>query len=448
MNNVVKFKKLREKYPIIIYDSYSIDYNENSIFIVYDFKIPGLSEFHPSLEIEIKNRGAFEKTYVEQLVFNIGMIELISYFKCTCSPHIKINAGSLSEEQQNWFRKLYYLGLGEMLYNNGIVIDENELLSFEVDNNVKEIFDVNFVGNGNLIAIGGGKDSCVSLELLKKYDNYCVIMNVNLECAMEAGYNENNIIKVYRKIDNNLIELNNKGFLNGHTPFSAVLAFILYLAAYLNKKKYIILSNEASANEPTIPGTKINHQYSKTYEFENDFNNYCNKFFKSDIKYFSLLRPLSELQIALLFSNYKKYHHIFKSCNVGSKQKEWKWCCNCAKCLFVYIILSPFLSKEELIEIFGEDLYEKEELLDYFLELSGYREKKPFECVGSIEEVRYCICVAIEKYKNNLPFLLDYYNKNCSIDCDKNLLKKYNSNHNLDDDFEKIIKEELNKYVS
>jgi hypothetical protein len=71
--------------------------------------------------------------------------------------------------------------------------------------------------------------------------------------------------------------------------------------AYLTNRKYIVLSNEGSANEPTVIGTNINHQYSKTYEFECDFYQYTKKYFNIDIKYFSLLRPIKEIQIAYLF---------------------------------------------------------------------------------------------------------------------------------------------------
>ena len=106
-------------------------------------------------------------------------------------------------------------------------------------------------------------------------DNCCFIINpkgANIECARVAGYSDK-IFVVKRVIDRKIIDLNNEGFLNGHTPFSAIVAFTSYLCAYLSGKKYIVLSNEDSANESTVIGTSVNHQYSKTYEFENDFYN-------------------------------------------------------------------------------------------------------------------------------------------------------------------------------
>ena len=78
----------------------------------------------------------------------------------------------------------------------------------------------------------------------------------------------------------------------------------------------------------------------------------------------------------MLFAKYKEFHKIFKSCNVGSKKDIW--CGSCPKCLFVYIILSPFLNEDELNEIFGENLLNKIELLDTFKQLSGIYKNKPF----------------------------------------------------------------------
>ncbi|MBE5820529.1 MAG: hypothetical protein E7310_06960 [Clostridiales bacterium] len=190
----------------------------------------------------------------------------------------------------------------------------------------------------------------------------------SVETAKVAGY-EDKIIYVTRKIDKELLELNKEGYLNGHTPFSALLAFLSYLIAYLTNKKYITLSNESSANESNVEGENINHQYSKTFEFEQDFRKYVEEYLHTESEYLSLLRPLNELQIAKLFSENEQYHDIFRSCNEGSKKTPWEWCCNCPKCLFVYIILSPFLYKEKLVKIFKEDLFEKESLKKTFIEL-------------------------------------------------------------------------------
>lgn len=447
MQNYNKFDELREKYSTFIYDSYDIIEEDNLYVLNYKYIIPNLTEFNHKIKIDKRNilNKNVNKKILKQLVFHLGLVELISYYKSVCSKEIIIKCGELNDDQKRWFKKLYYNGLGEFLYLNDINILEKDLFDFTCVGESIIVEEVDFEGVGNLIPIGGGKDSNVSLELLKNdYDtNTCFIINpkeVHLSCAKAANYNNDKIFKVERIIDQKLIDLNKQGFLNGHTPFSAMVAFLTYLCAYLSNKRYIVLSNEASANESTILGTKINHQYSKTYEFENDFNNYTLKYFKLNIKYFSLLRVLSEIQIAKLFANYKKYHSIFKSCNVGSKTLPWKWCCNCAKCLFIYIILSPFITKEELVNIFGEDLYENKELLNIFIELLGYSDKKPFECIGTYEEVRFAVSQVINNYNGELPYLLEYYKENYPLQLNYEILNRYNDENNLDEKFIQIVK--------
>ena len=442
-----KYNELRNKYDTFIYDNYEIEELENTTKITYNFIVPSLTQYKPTLEVKKFKIDSFTKN----LIFHIGLVELVSYWKVTCSKNVIIKAGYINKEQIEFFKKLYFYGLGELFYTNGIIPNYDDFINIKCELKEQNIEIPNYVGNGNLIPIGGGKDSNVTLEIMKSdfEDNLCFIINpkqVTLSCAQTAGYSNEKIVTVKRTIDKNLIELNKQGFINGHTPFSALVAFLSYFNAYITGKKYILLSNESSANESNVDGTKINHQYSKTYEFECDFNEYTKKYFKIDIKYFSLLRPLSEYQIAMLFSNYEKYHEIFKSCNVGSKKEPWHWCCSCPKCLFVYIILSPFLYKEKLIRIFGEDLFEKEDLLDIFIELTGYGKTKPFECVGTYEEVRYAITKTISKLDKQ-PYLLKYYKEHFELEnLNKNLENKYNRENNLNPYFENLLKSELKKW--
>ena len=444
----MKYNEYRKMYPNFIFDSYEIIELDSTYKFIYNFEIEGLTKFSPYMEISkniIKSINEIDKYFI----FHIGMIELISYWKCTCSPNVIIKADYISVEQLQFFKKLYFHGLGEFFYLNKIEPEINNFMNIKCICEEKEIPQIEVVTDGCLIPIGGGKDSNVTLEILKKYNNDYFIINpkeVSIKCA-EIANNYNNIVTIKRTIDKKLLDLNSKGYLNGHTPFSAYVAFTSYYMAYKTGKKYITLSNENSANESTVLGTKINHQYSKTYEFECDFNNYTNKYFGCDIKYFSFLRPLSELQIAMLFSQYKKYHNVFKSCNVGSKQIPWIWCGACAKCLFVYIILSPFLYKEELINIFGSDLYEKEELLNTFKELIGDAKTKPFECVGTTKEVRYSISYLINKLEDkDLPLLLKFYKDNYELsDINEPLLKEFNNENNLPQEFVSLLKEELKR---
>lgn len=457
MDKSQQFNEYREKYKEFYYNSYSINEDDEAIYLEYEFEIPGLTKFTPKLSILKKEMQfkSLENNYVKNMVFNIGLIELISYWKSTCSPKIIIKCGYLNEEQINWWKKLYFYGLGELLYTNNIKTNINDLLEIKcLENNKEIISDENIEDNfeGYIVPIGGGKDSVVTLETLKidRDKDYCLIINpkpVTLKCAEIAGLGYNNIIEIKRSIDQNLIELNKKGFINGHTPFSAMLAFVSYFVAYLLSKKYIALSNENSANESNVVGEKINHQYSKSFEFECDFEEYAEKYLKMPIKYFSFLRPLNELQIAKIFSKHEKYHKVFKSCNVGSKEKEWKWCLNCAKCLFAYIILSPYLYKNKLVSIFGADMFENKDLLEIFIELTGNGENKPFDCVGTYEEVKFAISKTIENIElrnETLPYLLQYYKNNYKlVDTKDDITKRYNNENNLNEEQNEILRKEV-----
>ena len=458
MDNFIKFKHFREQYEEFYYNSYSISEDEEAINIEFEFEIPKLTKFTPKLRI-LKKKFKFKNIddyNVKNLVFHIGLIELISYWKSTCSPHVVIKCGYLDQNQINWWKKLYFYGLGEMLYKNNIHTNINDFMNIECKGeeivSKLEPMEDNF--NGYIVPIGGGKDSTVTLETLNidKNKDFALIVNpktVTLECARIAGLRDENVIELYRTIDPKLIELNKQGYLNGHTPFSTMIAFVSFFMAYLLSKKYIALSNENSANESNVDGEKINHQYSKSFEFECDFEEYATKYLKAPIKYFSFLRPLNELQIAKIFSQNEKYHKIFRSCNVGSKEKEWIWCCNCPKCLFAFIILSPFLYKEKLVNIFGEDLYKKQSLLQTFLELAGKKNIKPFECVGTFEEVNYAISKTIENLEEKnlaLPYLLKYFKNNYELmDTSKDLTKVYNEQNNLTEEQNELLRKEVYK---
>jgi hypothetical protein len=336
---------------------------------------------------------------IENIVFHIGMVELISYWKTACPPKVIIRSGYLNKEQIDWWKKLYFNGLGEFFYLNGIETDMDSFMEILPQGEPKEISNAALDDEQVMVPIGGGKDSVVSLELLNNNDFRVrpFLLNpreASLRTINIAGFSEKESIVVHRRLDTELLKLNKAGFLNGHTPFSALLAFVSALTALLSGIRNIALSNESSANQSTVPGSNINHQYSKSFEFEADFNRYLQKFIHAKLRYFSFLRPLNELQIAALFSRFPQHHFSFRSCNVGSKTDSW--CCKCPKCLFTYVMLSPFLPQEKLEKIFGKNLLLDRSLSNIMDELIGKAAVKPFECVGTPEEVNAAVWQSVE----------------------------------------------------
>lgn len=413
-----KYRELRQRYPVFEYLAWHHEVTDAGLRLWFDFRM-GDVEFHPEALIEGRPFLNLDAEGIDRMVFDIGMIELISYWKCACPPTVKVSCGSLTDEQTAFWSKLYWNGLGEFFYTNGITASYDDFIGKiivgEFDEKKCEFNSLNSLTE-YLVPIGGGKDSVVTLELLRRAGKTIrpLIMNprgATVECARIAGFPLNEVLVIRRKIDPTLLDLNAKGYLNGHTPFSAMLAFYTRLASALSGIPNVALSNENSANESTVIGTSVNHQYSKSLEFEDDFRSYClppsaksinpNKWISGlprsgEFNYFSFLRPLSELQIAMLFSRFTAYHDVFRSCNVGSKQDIW--CGHCAKCLFAYIILSPFIEPARLNQIFGKSMLDDLTLKHEFEQLIGESETKPFECVGTVGEVRQALAMTLGRW--------------------------------------------------
>lgn len=434
--NIAEFKENLKEKGYISEERFNIVTTEEDFFFehIINFKIylselkkvDSLSNLSDEEIVEYIEEKIYSKTF-KNIVFNIGLVEAISYYKILPVQNF-IVVGELNEFQKEWWSKLFVKGLGEYRYlNNLLSIKEEDFVNIisnpstpEVDLKINEEASkyMNVEKQGFLIPVGGGKDSVVTLELLSEYKEKNTMFAVDLKGARKAtidiaGYSHNEIVEVNRIFDPKLKEKNDIGYFNGHIPFSAVIALTSTLTAYILSKKYIALSNESSANEPTVANSDINHQYSKSIDFEKDFRNYLESL-NIDIEYFSMLRPLTEVAIAKMFSKYTKYHNVFNSCNVGSKGEKWSWCNNCPKCLFAYIILAPFLYKDKLVEIFGYDVFDNEDLYEDMLKLIGKRDVKPFECVGTKEETIFSLNKLMEKLNvneetNDLPFLLDKY---------------------------------------
>jgi len=432
-----RFNALRQQHPIFHYHSYAIEQQDEQILLRFVFSVDGLGEFCPTTTIDTRNlvlRNALDSPLAQDLVFSLGLVELVSYWKCACPPEIVIHCGHLNCDEIDWWKRLWYHGLGEFFYRNEITVNFADFVHVRCESPMLPRAASEFCsGNLGLVPIGGGKDSCVTLHLLSEMKRDLLGFTVNdqparTETFAAAGYSPEQMLRTHREIDPMLLQVNAQGYLNGHTPFSAIVAFLGLFCAYLIGADELILSNEASANEPSVPGTDVNHQYSKSYAFECDMNAYVQRRFALPIHYFSLLRPFNELQIAKQFATLTHYHDVFKSCNVGSKKNVW--CSRCAKCLFVYLMLAPFLTEVQMVEIFGENLLKSQELSGELQALFGETAEKPFECVGTIAEAK-----AADAMLRGKP------------EAAQELLREWNAEHNIPPKF-LLIAERMLEYVS
>lgn len=313
-----------------------------------------------------------------------------------------------------------------------------------------------------MVALGGGKDSLVSVELVKKLNIPFYTSTFGKDYYLHRAVSDKIGVPrlvMQRIIDPKLFEMNQQGYYNGHVPISGIIAFVLVTAAYLYDYKYIIMSNEKSANEgnTVLDGIEINHQRSKSYQFESDFDQYVKKYISPDLHYFSLLRGMYEINIAKLFSQYPHYFDTFSSCNNNfkvietNKTTEDRWCGTCPKCAFVYAILRPFINDQQTLDIFGQELYENTELTRLYKELLGIEGIKPFECVGTNEEMTYAMYLYYEQIKNRhqIPPIMELFKNKVlptlSPDSLTHLEKKLFTTHmeetNIPEPFQAIVSE-------
>lgn len=356
---------------------------------------------------------------IQNILFHMHLALGISYYKFYPTQSLVIQTAKLTKEQIKFWKKFYINGLWEFFYRNQLSPEGLLNFSSNAENEFKKV-DFN-VSEKYMVPIGGGKDSIVSIELLKQLgkeiDGVTFAQKDNI---LYENTSQNAQIKrlfIKRELSKNILEVISEGAYNGHVPITGIIAFVLEMACYLYDYKYIVLSNELSANfwNTLWYGVEINHQWSKSLDFEKDFWEYVLKYISSEVKYFSFLRPFYEIKIAEMFSLYaKKYFTNFSSCNTNFKifsneKKNTYWCNNCPKCAFVYAILRPYLTKDETLSIFWKELYEDTSLEILFRELAGISGIKPFECVGTNEEVILAMKMAYERWQGKIPFVLEIF---------------------------------------
>jgi hypothetical protein len=303
--------------------------------------------------------------------------------------------------------------------------------------------------------MSGGKDSALSVQLLREIGRefHCLLLNPTPAAeAVTAQAGDRGPIIVRRTIDPRLLALNQAGYLNGHTPFSAYLAMLGVTCAVLFGYRRVIVANERSADEGNVEflGSEVNHQYSKTLRFERAFRWYSQTYLTKDVQYFSLLRPLYEVQIARLFARHPRYFGSFASCN--RNQQEGSWCRRCAKCLSTFTLLYPFLHAYEVERIFGADLFARAEALPVLRELLGFTAHKPFECVGTTEEILVALYLGVQKAKAQdgaLPAVLRHVEAEILPRHPnlpqrvENLLHAWSDQHHLPQEYATVLKSRL-----
>lgn len=324
----------------------------------------------------------------------LHLVAGVSYYKAGVPETIVVDAGPLDDATADLLDELYFHGLGEFAYHNKL--DLAGRIRFPRGAAAPPPAAAAGLPPRSLVPVGGGKDSLVSVELLKTLREDATAAWVGLSPLIAACVERTGLpaLNIERRLAPELFEYNKLGAWNGHIPVTAINSAILALAAVLYGYDAVVFSNERSASSATLEylGQAVNHQWSKGWEFERRFAAYLRSHVAADLAYCSLLRPLSELAVTKLFARQTRYDDVFSSCNrnfkiLGPKPAD-RWCGQCPKCHFVFLALAPFVTKPRLLAIFGRNLLDDEAQIAGFDALMEFREHKPFECVGEGRESR------------------------------------------------------------
>jgi len=333
----------------------------------------------------------------------------VSYYKTMAPPVVDLGSTALTQLEQDFLRTFYLDGLGEFAFRNGLDLSN---LAFEgpvVEAAPPAAYAPPTRGRP-LVPFGGGIDSVVVVEHTKaRFDDVALFVASRLgdtfaaieEPARVTGLP---VLRAGREIDEQVLRSAQHGFLNGHVPVTGILSALAVTAAVLDGRDSVVMSNEWSASSGTVEvdGREVNHQYSKSLSFEQDFRAVLAASIDG-IDYFSALRPYSEIWVAERFAKLTDYHLAFRSCNraftIDPATRLDHWCGRCDKCVFIDLVLSPFVAAERLRAVFdGKEPLADPTLADRFRGLLGDDlVTKPFECVGEVTECRAAVLIAADR---------------------------------------------------
>ncbi len=336
----------------------------------------------------------------------------ISYYKTSAPEVVDLGRHAVTAAERHLLESFYRQGLGEFAYRNALE------LRIEISGAERPAAPVGYAPETGrpLVPFGGGIDSIVSVEHVRgRFPDAALFVASQGGRHFEAieapaALTGLAVERATRSLDAQVLRSRELGFRNGHVPVTGIISAIAVMAAVLARRDAVVMSNEHSASAPTlvVDGRGINHQYSKSWDFETAFRAVLAETFGEALQYFSLLRPYSELWVAHRFAQLTPYHQVFRSCNrafhIDPAARLDHWCGHCDKCCFIDLVLAPFLAPAELAGIFaapGQGISEplrNPALADQFRALLNLLpDAKPFECVGDVDECRAAIALTARR---------------------------------------------------
>ena len=390
---------------------YSFDNEENFVEKI---------DFRP-----LKNKENFpiirnNEEEISQILAHLHIALWVSYYKLFPTKEIIVKSSYLTENQKSFWNTFYLKWLWEFFYRNQL--DPRGLANFLSTEDAPK-FDkkISLSANKSLVLFWGWKDSLVTIELLKQqgedFDLFSFWKEFPLHEIAAQPTNKNRLI-IKRSLDlSQITKLLEQGYYNWHLPITGIISFVTLMVSYLYWYKATVTSLEKSADEwnTVYCDMEINHQWSKSAEFEKLFKNYVSENISKDFSIYSLLRNRYEIKVVKEFSKYPQYFYSFSSCNrnfhITWSKLTWDdlWCWICPKCLFVYTMLRAFIGEEKVNDIFNKDLFEDDNLIQLFNELLGIDWIKPFECVGTNEEMVLAFWLILQNEPNSNSKIMEIF---------------------------------------
>ena len=350
--------------------------------------------------------GEWDDPAVRAAVRILFLVAGVSYYKTTAASVVDLGDLPTTAAERAFLTGFYRHGLAEFAYRNGLDLGGPVVTGPDAAPAGPVPYEPD-VGRP-LIPFGGGIDSIVTVESIASDHPQAALCVVHPrgdrfaaieDAAAQTGLP---IAHVAREIDPLVRRSDALGFLNGHVPVTAIVTAAAVVAAVLERRDAVVLSNEWSASVPTLvaDGQPVNHQWSKGEEFEGGFADLIRDTLGPDLSVFSYLRPRTELWVAQRFARLTGYHRTFRSCNRAFHQDPAQrldhWCGRCDKCCFIDLVLAPYMDRSDLSAVFsGDEPLENPANEHRFRALVGLgTDAKPFECVGDVDECRAAVFLA------------------------------------------------------
>jgi UDP-N-acetyl-alpha-D-muramoyl-L-alanyl-L-glutamate epimerase len=393
---------------VFSYESFAIDAERGLLTCRYRLDGRGFSE-----RVRLAPGPRWNSPPAQAAARLVYLLAGVSYYKTAAPAVVDLADTALTPLELGFLREFYTHGLAEFAYRNALDLtgvrfearlaaEAPSVAAHEPDGAAARA----------LVPFGGGIDSIVTVERIRRRADvalFVVSRPGDRFDAIErpAAVSGLPVIRAGREIDPQLLRSAELGFLNGHVPVTGILSAIGILAAVLEDRDAVIMSNEWSASAPTLVhnGRPVNHQYSKSDSFEAAFRGVLAAGSVGLPGYFSALRDRTELWVAEEFATLTQYHATFRSCNrafhLDTARRLGHWCGQCDKCCFIDLILAPFMSADALRAVFAADGGGPEPLSDpalapKFRTLLGSG-TKPFECVGEVSECRAAVLLAARR---------------------------------------------------